>query len=112
MPINDHSVGIQLCADHGVTAWLAINSEIKCDGLMAVGALYLACRQDSEHGPKRMGDRSRLWEIAIAQQNAHTIGASTAWTIRNLINLQAAPTCLLLTIGMFARRLGFPLLHS
>ena len=60
MPINDHSVGIQLCADHGVTAGLAINSEIKCDGLVAVGALYLACRQDSEHGPKRMADRSRF----------------------------------------------------
>ena len=83
MSIHDHSVGIQLRADHGVAAGLAINSEIKCDGLVAVGALYLACRQDSEHGPERMGDRARLWELAVAQQNADSVGASTVGAVRN-----------------------------
>ena len=83
MPINNHPVGIQLRADHGVAAGLAINSEIKRDRLVAVGALDLASRQDSEHGPERMGDRARLWELAVAQQNADSVGASTVGAVRN-----------------------------
>ena len=85
MPIENHSLGIQLRADHGVAAGLTINSKIKRDGLVAVRSLYLTCRQDPEHGPKRMGDCSRLWEIAVAQQNAHAIGSRTARTVRNFV---------------------------
>ena len=82
MPIENHPVGIELRADHGVAAGLAINSEIKRDGLVPVGSLCLASRQDSEHGPERMGDRSCLWEIAVAEQNADTVGASTVGAVR------------------------------
>ncbi len=85
MFIDNHPVGIQLCADHRVTPGLAINREIKCDRLVAVGSLYLASRQDSEHGPEGMGDRSRLWKIAVAQQNADTVGTSTVGAVCNRI---------------------------
>lgn len=83
MSIENHPVGIKLRADHGVAAGLAINSEIKSDGLVAVWSLDLASGQDSEHGPEGMGDRACLREIAVAQQNAHTVGASTVGAICN-----------------------------
>jgi hypothetical protein len=69
LPIGNPAVVVEPTADQRVAAGPGVDDEVDCHRLVAMRSLHGRHRQDPEHRPHDVGDRHRLRQSPVPQQN-------------------------------------------